>query len=198
MSLNKIIEKINKDADTEAQHIIGQGQLEANEYMKRSLAELESHCGKLLAEGNAQAQQQKKQHIQIAALDARKQILKEKQALIAKVFSQALEKLINMDDAAYSSVISNMLVNYPLTGDEEIITSAAGKKRLGDNFIKRLNNYLISKGKTGNCKWSNEHRELKGGFVIRRGKVEVNCSFEALIKSKQDDLEQEIALILFS
>jgi V/A-type H+-transporting ATPase subunit E len=197
VALSEIVAKISGDARAEAQALIAQAEAQAQQYISRAQAEIEAQCRQLLSQGEQQAARRKKQRLQIASLEVRKQILAQKQALITQVFDQALQELERLDDKKYASIINNMLANYPLVGDEEIIVSDTDRRRLGEGFIAQLNQRLKSQGKKGGCKWFEEQRPLKGGVIIRRGKIEANCSFESLLKSQQEDLEQKIARILF-
>ncbi len=198
MPLDKIVEKIKGDAQAEANALTAEAQAAAKKYTNQAKVELEAQCKQLLAEGKEQASREKQQQLQIATLDIRKQVLAEKQALIAKVFEQALQELQQLDKEKYTSILKNMLTKYPLEGDEEIIVSKSDRQRLGDGFITQLNQELKKQKKKGSCKWAEEQRPLKGGFIIRRGKIEANYSFESLLKSQQEELEQEVAQILFA
>jgi V/A-type H+-transporting ATPase subunit E len=197
MALNEIVTKISGDAKTQAEKLIDQAQSEAQRYIDKAKAEIESRCKQILTDGEQQATRRKNQRLQIATLDNRKRILAEKQALIATVFERALKELEHLDKSKYTSMLKKMLANYPLEGDEELIVSAADRERLGKEFITELNKSLKIQGKQGNCRWSTEQRPIKGGFIVRRQKIEGNCSFESLLKSQQEELEQEVARILF-
>lgn len=198
MPLNKIVEKIKSDAKVEANALTVAAQAEAKMYTDRAKVDIEAQCKKLLAEGRERAVREKQQQLQIASLDIRKRILAEKQNLITQVFEQALQELQQLEKSKYTSILKNMLAKYPLEGDEEIIVSKADRQRLGDGFILQLNQELKKQQKKGDCKWAEEQRSLKGGFIIRRGKIEANYSFESLLKSQREELEQEVARVLFA
>ncbi len=197
MPLDKIVAKISQDAKLKAQAFIDQAQAEARQYLKQAETKIEAECRQLLAAGEERANREKKQRLQIATLDIRKQILAEKQGLIISVFDQALLELQRLDNKKYASIIKNLLDGYPLMGDEEIIVSPADRKRLGEGFLGEINRQLKRQGKRGECVWSAEQRNIKGGFIVRRGKIEANYSFESLLKSQREELEQQVAQLLF-
>jgi V/A-type H+-transporting ATPase subunit E len=197
MPLSEIVAKISGDGQKQAQSLMDKARAEAEQYLKQAKAEIEAQAKQLMKEGEQRAARQKKQRLQIATLDARKRVLAEKQALIARVFEQALKELEQLELKKYAAIINNMLAGYPLVGDEEIIVSRKDRQRLGEGFIAQLNQRLKSQGKKGNCSWSKEERPLRGGFIIRRGKIEANCFFESLLKSQQEELEQQVAKVLF-
>ena len=44
---------------------------------------------------------------------------------------------------------------------------------------------------------SEETRPIQGGFILTDGPVEVNCSFEAMLRLQREQLEKPAAEILF-
>ena len=132
-----------------------------------------------------------------ARLDLRKALLAEKQNAIDAAFQEAIEILLNMEDAEYRELIKNMILPNVQTGDEEIILSDRDKARLGEDFLEKVNHQLTETKREGNLTISQDTYNMIGGFVLRRGKIELNSSFESLFKSSRDDLESEVSKILF-
>jgi V/A-type H+-transporting ATPase subunit E len=60
-----------------------------------------------------------------------------------------------------------------------------------------VNSKLNSQGKKGMVKISSETRNIRTGFVLKRGGLEINCSIESQIRILRDSLEGEIANLLF-
>ena len=50
----------------------------------------------------------------------------------------------------------------------------------------------------GKLTLSEETRPLKGGFILSDGKVEVNCSFDTLVRLQKTETAGEVAKRLFS
>ena len=50
---------------------------------------------------------------------------------------------------------------------------------------------------TGLLTLSPETRNIKGGFILVDGNVEVNCAFETLIRLQREKLERAVADVLF-
>jgi V/A-type H+-transporting ATPase subunit E len=118
--------------------------------------------------------------------------------MVEKVFSTALTRLNSLSTEAYEGAISGMIANLAETGDEEIIFSAKDKNRLTPGFIGKVNDMLNAKGLNGNLKISEENGNFNGGFILKSKDVEINNSFDALIKMQHDELESEIVRILFA
>ena len=72
------------------------------------------------------------------------------------------------------------------------------EKRIDKVFIQKINKMLLKKGKKGALKFSEEKRDIPGGgFILKKGRIEKNNSFEIYLSSLRRDLESEISRILF-
>ena len=50
---------------------------------------------------------------------------------------------------------------------------------------------------TGLLSLSEETRNIRGGFILVDGPIEVNCAFETLVRLQREKLEKQVADILF-
>ena len=197
MSLEKILERIQQDAQREVDKIKGRASAAADEILKKAQSEAEALKAQALEDATNEAKQRGERIVATASLDLRKALLAEKQKAIDEAFQAAMDALAGMEDAEYRKTIKNMILPNVQTGDEEIILSERDKARLGDNFAQEINRQLAESGKKGNLTISQDTYNMVGGFVLRRGQVELNSSFESLFKSSRGDLESEVAKILF-
>jgi len=197
MSLEKIIDRIKQDAQLQIGEIKSKASANADEIIKNAEKESEAYKVKALEEAEKDAQQHKQRLISTANLEFRKDILREKQNAIGEAFQEAINGLVNMKDEEYRKVIKKMLISSAQTGDEELIISAKDKSRINDNFLKDVNKELVKAGKKGNLKLSKDTYNILGGFVLRKGNVEMNNSFESLFNSSREDLEAEVSKVLF-
>lgn len=197
MSLEKILERIERDAQDEADKIKGRAAAAADEIIKNVQAESEALKAQALENARNEAEQRKERILSTARLDFRKALLAEKQNAIDAAFQEAVEALVNMEDAEYRKVMKNMILPNVQTGEEEIILSERDKARLGEDFVEEINRQLTESGKKGNLTISQDTYNMIGGFVLRRGKIELNSSFESLFKSSRGELETEVSKILF-
>ena len=197
MSLEKILERIQKDAQSEVDRIKGRASATADEILKKAQAEAEALKAQALEDAKNEAKQRGERIVATASLDLRKAILAEKQNAIDTAFQAAVDILVKMGDAEYRKIIRDMILPNVQTGDEEIILSERDKARLGDDFAQEINHQLAQSGKKGELTISQDTYDIVGGFVLRRGQIELNSSFESLFKSSRDDLESEVSKILF-
>ena len=44
---------------------------------------------------------------------------------------------------------------------------------------------------------SEETRDISGGFILKDGRIEVNCTFDALVRAEREQTAGEVAKLLF-
>ncbi len=206
MALPKIIDRIKKEAEEKTGEIIAQAEVQAREFQEKSAAEVEAEINTLRDKGKAEINLQQSRKMQLAELRSRQELLAEKQRLMESAFQKAQKKLANLETKEYHEMLKGLILTYPLEGDEEVIISAADERRLTKEslnphkWIKELNQQLEKRKGRGKLKLvaQSEPGQLRGGgFILKRGKVEANYSFASILSSLRQDLEPEIARILF-
>lgn len=197
MSLEKIIERIKQDAQVQVDELKDKASKEAGKILQNAGDEANSYKAQALENAKAEAQQRKQRLISSANLEFRKEILAEKQNAIDLAFQKAVNTLTQMNDEEYRQTIKKMLISSVQTGDEELVLSVRDKARINENFLKDVNKELVKARKKGNLKISKDTYNILGGFVLRKGNIEINNSFESLFKSFRDDLEAEVSKVLF-
>jgi V/A-type H+-transporting ATPase subunit E len=195
--VRKLKQKIIGDAEAEAAKIIQ----EARDQAKSILKEAEAEAAKIDSDFSARAEAEAKEHlrrqISLRELEARKAVLAEKGKIIEEVFEQVLEDLRRRDREGGYSMTRDLLLKAVEVGDEELILSREDSEAIGNSFLVGLNKQLKAMGKRGEITLSQETRDIKGGFVLVRGRREVNSSFETILSMIRDEVETEVSGILF-
>lgn len=198
MSVDKIKGKILSDAQAEALRI----EVEIAEKVKKIKEEQQGRIETIKKdaeeEGRRLAEDRRKKDIAAAELELRKAFLAQKQELIQTVFDRALERLANLEGKEYERFIAELLLKAVEEGDEEVLLSSGDGHKIGDKFLDEVNRKLNVKGKKGALRLVREDRDLGGGFILRRGKKEINCSMASLFNTVREELEPAVAKILFS
>lgn len=193
----KIKEKILQDAEQRANEILEKARIQAKDIVLKAK---DSAALKVqdVAQKTAHETNEKKRIIHsIVELEMRKDMLAAKQEMIEKVFDTVLDRLNHMESSRYEKVLFDMLVAAVETGEEEVLLSEEGKKKLSPDFMNKLNSSLEVLGKKGKVTLSGETRNIAGGFVLKSEGVEINNSFEAIVKLYRDDVEPKVAEMLF-
>jgi len=198
MAIDRITSKIKADADAEAKQI----ELEADRSIEvlnietaKRVTRIEQEAGDDAA---GAARDQKIRMISRARAEMRTKLLEEKQKLINQVFQQALESVVALDDDQYAALMKKLLLEAVETGDEEVIIAEPDGKRKWTEILAGANDELARRGLKGHLVLSDERRSMAGGFVLRKGKKEINCNVSYLLKSLREDLESEVVEVLFS
>jgi V/A-type H+-transporting ATPase subunit E len=196
MEAQQVTDKILADANAEAEKIGKQAQEDqAAEHAKQNerLEQFKKQTD-VLAE---KAAKDKKLHLLAAArMNIGKELLAEKRRIIDKVFDQAQKQLQELSDDDYRKLCTKLMLSAVETGDEEVIVDK-NETRIDLDFIKNVNREL-GPGYKGNLRLANEKQDLGGGFILRRGKIKSNVSFEVLLDQARKQLEIELAKDLFS
>ena len=195
--VEKIKQKIMQDAEAKTNEILEKARLQAKEIVEKAKQKAEARAKEISQKSAYDVSEKKRIINSIVELEMRKDILAAKQQLINEVFEKVLERLNNLDNDRYEQIIFEMLMASIDSGDEEIVMSEARKEKLSADFVNKLNKALEREGKKGNIKLSDETRDISGGFVLKSQGVEVNNSFEAVIRLYRDEIEPKVAEIFF-
>jgi V/A-type H+-transporting ATPase subunit E len=197
MSLEKIIERIKQDAKDQAEEIKKNASDASDKMIEEAKKQAEQVKAQALEEAKNEAVIHKQRLISAANLDLRKDILTEKQKAIDSAFKESMDTLLNMKDDEYQKIMIKMIVPNVVAGNEEIILSERDKARLGKGSLDKINSEVSKAGKKGRLTISKDTYNILGGFVLKRGNIELNNSFESLFNSVREDLESEVSKVLF-
>ena len=188
MPLEKIIERIGEEFSLEIDRIKKETQDRVSEILKEARGKAASIKEEILKAASFEAQRRRDRILTTTNLEARRIVLEEKERLIEEAYKKALAKLERFGKKSYQDIIKKMLFKVAKSGSGEIIISKEDRKRITLSFIRNINKGL---------KISKEDREISGGFILKREKIEVNNSFESLFRSKREELELRLVRILF-
>lgn len=186
--IERITARIEADGRAEAEAILEKGRAEAaaveEEYRRRA----ESERAALKEQAEKKAREREERLVSAAAMESRKTLLAARQEMVEKAFEQALDRLCSLPREEYVEVLAALLERCA-TGGEEVIFSRADRERVGEETLKK------AAGKQ--LRLAEETRPLRGGFVLRKGKVEVNCAFETLVRLQKGQCAAQAAKLLF-
>ena len=196
-NIEKILERIEADAAAQIERI----NLEADENCAQIRAEFDekaaSICSEILDNAQKEAVRKAERRDSTAQLDARKYTLDIKQQVIKDVFDKAADSIVSLPDKEYTELMAQLIAKASESGTEEVVFSASDRERAGQAAVTRANELLSSAGKTGELTLSERVGDIRGGFILVRGRIEINCGVDVLVGSYKDDLTMDIAKILF-
>ncbi len=195
MEAEQVVEKILAEAKAEAEEIIKSIKDKASVEKAKLDEQLAKYRKETEALAKAAAEDKKMRMLATARMDIGKELLAVKLALLNEVFVKAGEQIKAMGDQEYQELISGLMVKAVETGDEEVIIGRK-ESRIDDEFIKHINRKLGS-GFKGNLRPAKDKADIAGGFILRRGKIQVNVSTEVLFSEVREKLESELCNELF-
>lgn len=196
--INVLINKIIKDAEEKREEILKAAAEEEKAIVGKKVAHAQAEKTQKIERAKSEAVLRRDRIISSATLEVRNKKLAAKQQVISKVFNQALENMKALPQEQYLGFIKNSLIALDLKGYETIKISKHDANKINEAFLAGINKILGSEGKTGNLKLSPDLGDFTGGFIVEKGGIEINYTFEALLDSVKDDLVNEVANILFN
>ena len=101
--------------------------------------------------------------------------------------------LLNLPEKEYVALLSDLAVKASSTGKEAVIFSQKDRTRDGKQVVTQANERL----KDGHLTMSEQTRPIQGGLILSDGDVEVNCTFETLVRLQRGEMDREVAKVLF-
>ena len=190
--IEKITQRIASDAQAEVDRILGDAREEAARISANYRAQADAEAQELDAKNERAAAEQEERLISAAQMKASRLQLAAKQEMVEKAYIQALDKLCAMPKEQYVDVLAKLLVEAPSNGKEEAVFSKEDREQAGKAAVEKANQ--IS-GKQ--LRLSEESLPIRGGFILKDKNVEVNCTFETLVRLQKAETAGAVAKKLF-
>jgi V/A-type H+-transporting ATPase subunit E len=192
----KLVSKILSDARSAAQANLAGARAEAEGIVLDAREEAGALAAAAAQKAEREAAAHERRVISTAELEGRKELLAVKRRLIDDLFDEARDLLCRKSGAEYEALLLDM-ISASAFGDAEIILSERDRDRLPEGFQNSVNTVLGAVGKPYRLTLSDETRPIGGGFILRSGQIEINNSFESIIRNKRDSLESLAVKMLF-
>jgi len=190
--LDRIEERIRADAKAEIASIEAQSAEQLAGLRAEYDQRVERRRAETLSKAEQAAQERRERLASAAQMEAKKLRLAAKQEALSEAFALALTRLRELPQERQTEFLVRMAHEAAPRGIGELIFSAEDRT-LGMRVVEEANRRYDAF-----FTLSAETRPLQGGFILSQGDVEVNCSYEALLRLKRDAMEHEVAGLLFS
>lgn len=191
--IEKITAKIIQDSEAEITALLAQTEEKVKAVGEAAQAQADKESADALARGKRAAAERLERLQSAAQMETRKLKLAAKQEVVSEAFDLALEKLCTLPEQDYITLLTELVLEASSTGREQLIFSARDRARVGKQVVVAANEAREGSQLT----LSQETREMRGGFVLVDGDLEVNCAFETLIRLQREKLERDVARVLF-
>ena len=190
--IEKIAERILSDARAEADAVRQEAEASANEVRQQAEQDAAALKAQLIREGTAEADALYARLVASADTDAKKSALAVKQEMLGRAFALAVEKLRSLPEQDYVRLLASLADQASETGTEQIILNAEDREKYGEAIVKQAN---ALSGRT--LTLSEETRPIVGGLILTQGRIEMNCTLDALAARSRTELSAEAARLLF-
>ena len=191
--IEKITARITQDAQAEIDRILADARTQADQIAQRYRDQADAEAQSLAARSEKAAAEREERLVSVAQMEARKVALAAKQEMVEQVYRRALEKLRTMPQEQYTDVLAALLVQASATGTEEAIFSPEDRDKAGKDAVAKANGQLPK----GKLTVSRETRNIAGGFILKDNNVEVNCTFDTLVRLQRAETAGAVAKKLF-
>lgn len=224
--IEKITARIEEDGKAEIDAMLAQARAEAADIAAKYEAQAKAEADEILAQGRKNAQERERHLESMAQMECRKAVLTAKQDVIEEAFQAAHKQLLDLPREEYVAFLADLAVKASTTGREKLIFSAEDRAQVGKAVVAAANKKLaeavspklpeeVADSKagaildkvvtgasallngTGMLTLAEETRPMDGGFILSDGAVEVNCTFDTLIRLQRGALAGEVAKVLF-
>lgn len=195
--IEKIIGRIAGDAQSEVDAVMAQAKTQADAVTAKYAEQAASERDELLKRGQKAAAEREERLASSAQMEAKKMMLAAKQEMLDAAFNKAMDAMCAMKGDEKVELLAKLAVRASSNGKEQIIMSQADRDSVGAEVVKRANAMLAAAGKDGAMTLSAKSGAFKGGLLLSDGDVEVNSTFETLVRLTRSEIAGEVAKVLF-
>lgn len=190
--LDKIIARMEADTRVECDALAANAAGNADAILRDYQAQADA-----VARDSAQrAETQAAEHLEhlngSSQLVCRQRVLAAKQQLIDEAFARTTQALTALPQAEYVDLLASLAAENG-SGDEELLLSKTDRDAVGAAVVEAAN----AKKPGAAFRLSEETRDTGGGLVLRRGRVELNCSFTEKLRQLRQEESSAVAQLLF-
>ncbi|MBD3178126.1 MAG: hypothetical protein GF417_00220 [Candidatus Latescibacteria bacterium] len=194
MAIENILEKIEQDNRERASGIISEAESRADELRDKYRLEADELRARLEDRFREKAREHRRQMVVSEQLELRKKLLGEKRRILEDFYNTARDEIRSMSGDRYAGFIRKLILERAVTGNEEIVIPPAHRKIFSDKFVDSLNREYGN----GSFTVSPDEGDFEWGFILREKDRLVDMSLESFFGELVEDIEPEVARILFS
>lgn len=181
-NLDNMISKIVSDAKSESDAELTKLEKEYAEKLASNMEKQTQESQKKVEASEREAAVIKERAITSARLKVRDEVLMAKQAVIAKAFDLAKQRLADIDEGEYG----------------KFLKSALDGENFKDAQVLRVPGKFLDEAKKAMPTMNVEADDgIKSGFVVISDNYSLNFNFDALVDEVREDIEKNVEKLLF-
>ncbi|MCI9294572.1 MAG: hypothetical protein HFF48_05015 [Lawsonibacter sp.] len=223
--IEKITARIAQDAQAEISRLTAETEEKVQAVLTNAAAQAQQEANEIVEKGRMAASERLERLNSASQMERRKLELAARQEVLGEAFALALEKLCTLPEQEYIALLTKLALEASSSGKEQLILSQKDRAAVGKQVVMAVNDALVkerapslpeevTRSKVGafvdklvhnttaavtgtGLTLSEETRDLKGGFIMVDGDVEINCAFETLVRLQREQMEKKVADALF-
>ncbi|MGE5507816.1 MAG: V-type ATP synthase subunit E family protein, partial [Chitinophagales bacterium] len=128
----------------------------------------------------------------------RQALLEAKARLLGRVTAAAKDAVAALPDDQYLTFLVNLVVGAAPRGEAEVVLSGHDRSRFGARLVEEATRELSARGIDARLVLAPEAADLSGGVRLRGAAFEIDCSLERLLELAAEELEPDVARLLFA
>ena len=223
--IEKITARIAQDAQAEISRLTAETEEKVQAVLTNAAAQAQQEANEIVEKGRMAASERLERLNSASQMERRKLELAARQEVLGEAFALALEKLCTLPEQEYIALLTKLALEASSSGKEQLILSQKDRAAVGKQVVMAVNDALVkerapslpeevTRSKVGafvdklvhnttaavtgtGLTLIAETRDLKGGFIMVDGDVEINCAFETLVRLQREQMEKKVADALF-
>lgn len=188
----KIIDKILSDATHDAGEMLSEALKKAEALVAAKQAEADAEYDLSVEEARKAGEEVVRRRLTVADLEVKKLLLSAKKQAVDEAFEESLKKLLALPKEEYTALVESMIASAADDGDVVVISENDKNvltKAVFDKISAKIGKKLTLSDTFGN---------FKGGVMLLGKGVDKNLTFESELALLRDEVEPEVAKIMFS
>lgn len=188
----KIIDKILSDAKHDAGEMLSEALKKAEALVAAKQAEADAEYDLSVEEARKAGEEVVRRRLTVADLEVKKLLLSAKKQAVDEAFEESLKKLLALPKEEYTALVGSMIASAADDGDVVVISENDKNvltKAVFDKISAKIGKKLTLSDMFGN---------FKGGVMLLGKGVDKNLTFESELALLRDEVEPEVAKIMFS
>lgn len=188
----KIIDKILSDATHDAGEMLSEALKKAEALVAAKQAEADAEYDISVEEARKAGEEVVRRRLTVADLEVKKLLLSAKKQAVDEAFEESLKKLLALPKEEYAALVESMIASAADDGDVVVISENDKNvltKAVFDKISAKIGKKLTLSDTFGN---------FKGGVMLLGKGVDKNLTFESELALLRDEVEPEVAKIMFS
>lgn len=197
MNIDNIVTKIAADAKEQAAQTLRSAEERARDLEQKAEVRLEKQREEARRATSAEAEQLRERMLRMAALQEKKDALVMKREVVDQAFDAALQRLMDMPREDARKLSLSLLLE-SAQGDEAFLFGPGDEDLYDGAFLQSANEALKAAGKAGTLHYEPQRLAKRGGFVLRRAGMQMEMTWEMVLRVRRDALEADVANMLFT